>query len=674
MKLSNNFLLLALFAASGCASAPLLTEPSNDLERAISYREVARKEKKPIELSGTPKKGFGVPNGSEVDINSTIEIRVSTDSVQLPQPLGAKPTGYPASKAEKLNTALEKLSKVIESRTKRLEAYNKTNGIPLAELGNTPQFKEFIAAKKESGTLESEFLNLPIWTDGTFSINEKEVDKVFEDPTYKSVGEILQNELNIADAALRDTEEKLKKNAASLQLTAFLEPSKGDPTAIHLPNYDSLDQREAKFKESFMLDRDDWKTFEQQYRQTLDLAKEAEKVRNSESSLRDSIKKVGLSRLNNLIAAVDQLEPLLKEDWPALQQKIEDEVKFALVTAQEIAKKHSTSELALYSASAEQVQNAFKSSPPVTNLKEIVGQIRDLRLEWQNVSPESLPGTLLKTQDLAVKAPKTLSQTDFSKVEATLKFALETLESRPKEFPDEVWKELQDKLSQPGVLTRAKALVATISNLQALGSRIKEDLKFTEVSPSVTNLRLAEARDVPWADAPNTRIELQRTPRSIDDRVHVVATLKIGEADYMKSNATFSVKQFGWHSSLAPSVILDKPVKSRDSYDRDFKFAPSVAWLQTYYPRDTASGFWNSIMRVSQMGFGIHAAFLDHEQQKEGEIGIGATVSFWRDRIVVGYGWNLMSDSRRYVYIGSNLIPILQALGYGRDGGGGEKP
>lgn len=674
MRLSNSSLLLAVFAASGCASAPLLTEPSNDLERAIHYREVARSEKKPLEISATRDKGFGVPNGTEVDINSTIEIHVATDSVQLPQPLGSKPTGYPAAKAKELNDAIEKLSKVIESRTKRLEAYHKTNGISLSELSDTQQFKDFITARKESAALESKFLTLPIWTNGTFSISEEELDKVFEDPTYKSVGEILQKELNIADAALRDTEEKLKKNAASLQLTAFLEPSKGDPTAIHLPNYDSLDQREATFKESFMLDREDWKTFEQQYRQTLDLAKEAEKVRTGESSLRDSIKKVGLSRLDNLIAAVDQLEPLLKEDWPALQQKIEDEVKFAITTAQETVKKHSTAELAAYSVTAEQVQNAFKSSPPVTSLKEIAGQIRDLRLEWQNVSPESLPNTLLKTRDFAVKAPKTLSQTDFSKVQTSLESALETLKSRPKEFPEEIWKEMQDMLSQPGVLTRTKSLVTTIGTLQALSNKIKEDLKFTEVSPSVTNLRLAEARDIPWADAPNTRIELPRTPRSIDDRVHVVATLKLGKADYMRSDATFSVQQFGWHSSLAPSVILDKPVKNRDSYDRDFKFAPSVAWLQTYYPRDTASGFWNSVMRVSQMGFGVHAAFLDHEQQKEGEIGLGATVSFWRDRIVVGYGWNLMSNSRRYIYIGSNLIPILQALGYGKDGGGGKRP
>lgn len=44
------------------------------------------------------------------------------------------------------------------------------------------------------------------------------------------------------------------------------------------------------------------------------------------------------------------------------------------------------------------------------------------------------------------------------------------------------------------------------------------------------------------------------------------------------------------------------------------------------------------------------------------------------DRHVGGLGWNLMNNARSYVYVGSNLIPILQALGFGSPGGAGKKP
>ena len=62
------------------------------------------------------------------------------------------------------------------------------------------------------------------------------------------------------------------------------------------------------------------------------------------------------------------------------------------------------------------------------------------------------------------------------------------------------------------------------------------------------------------------------------------------------------------------------------------------------------------------------------DPQKDAEIGLGGALSFWHDRIVAGVGWNLMNNSRAYFYVGSNLIPVLQALGYGKEGGAGKQP
>jgi hypothetical protein len=71
---------------------------------------------------------------------------------------------------------------------------------------------------------------------------------------------------------------------------------------------------------------------------------------------------------------------------------------------------------------------------------------------------------------------------------------------------------------------------------------------------------------------------------------------------------------------------------------------------------------------------GLHAAFVDQDPNRDNEIGLGGTVSFWQDRVVAGVGWDLMANSKSYFYIGSNLIPILQALGFGESPKTGKKP
>lgn len=672
------FSRLAVFGVllgAGCATSPPLTRSSNELERSIRYREISRSGTE-YNLSSSSSGAVGVPNGAEVDINSTIEIEIRKDEVHVPRGLAApSETDTLASKAGKIKDALTKLSALIDARSSALAAYERIADIPLVDRPSSSKFKEFITARDATDKLENQFTNLPLWTPQEISIAEPEIEKAFEDPTYKAVGGVLQNELDKVESAFRDAEDRAKRKALSLRLEAFLEPSKGDHAAIHLPNYDSLDQREARFKESNFLDKDDWESFQKQYIQTVDLAKEAEKVRKGESSLRDSIKKVGLSRLDKLMGTLDELDPFLRQDWPALSQKVSRELTAAANTTQAIISKYTAQGLSELSQTAEQAKQTLASAPQISDIKNLAGRLKELRDEWRKVSPESLVGTMAKTKEFVDAAPRAVAKADeLIKIAGILTPLIKSLESKPTELSQAAWDDLKKELIQGGSLEQTKKLVAAADAIRRLGDEIKSTADFLSAKPSMTNLRVPEARDISWAEAPNTRIELPRTPRSIDDRVHLLATLKVGESDYMKSHAVFSVQKFSWHSSLAPSVILAKPMRTTSSFDRDFKFAPAVAWLKTYYPRDTDPGFWNSAARISQVGFGLHAAFLDFDSQKDAEIGLGGALSFWHDRIVAGVGWNLMNNSRAYFYVGSNLIPVLQALGYGKEGGAGKQP
>jgi hypothetical protein len=619
---------------------------------------------------------LGIPNGTEVDINSTIQIGIRKDEVQIPRSLApVEDAAALALKSAELKDALSKLSAVITAKSAALAAYERMAGIPLSDRPSSHEFTAFISSRDAADELENKFSKLPLWNPSRLAMSENAIENLFDDSTYKAVGEVLSKELAKAESTFKDAEDQAKRNTLSLRLEALLEPSKGDPAAIHLPNYDSLEQREARFKESNFLDKEDWEALKTQYTQTVALAKEAERVRKGEASLRDSIRKAGLSQFDRFMSIVDEIEPILRQDWPSLSRQVNEELNLAAKTTRDIVSKYAAqgiSDLTKVTARAKELPSIASQ---IAGMREILGRLKGLRDEWRQVSPETLVGTIDRTKDILQTASKLIAKA--SEIEAVAKELtplMQSLESKPAELSQAAWDDFRKEIIQGGGLEQTKKLVAAAKAVRELEDELQSAAKLFATKPIMSNLRVPEARDISWAEAPDTRIELPRTPRAIDDRLQLLATLKIGESDYMKSRAVFSVKQFGWHSSLAPSVILARAVRTTSSFDRDFKFAPAVGWLQTYYPRDTEQGPWNRLSRFSQVGVGLHAAFLDIDPQKDVEIGLGGALSFWHDRIIAGVGWDLMAASRPYFYIGSNLIPILQALGYGKGASAGKQP
>lgn len=671
---------MTAFLVNGCASVPSYTRPMNSLDRGIRYVENPVNGYD-INMSTVPGQGLVVPKGAEVDINSTVEISIQKDAVNLPTGTVEDEAASKALqiKIQKLQTMVEALANVIEARTKALEAYKKTDGIPLESLIKTPEYKGFLTSRDASDKLESVFLETSrsLWRAGIFPLPEEEFELKFVDSTYADVGRMIQTELDSTETAWKTTQDRLKQKALSLRLEAFLEKSEGDPVAIHLENYDSLDQREAKYKESFVLDQEDWAKLQSQYKETVSLAKQAERVRNGEVSLGDSIKNSGIAGLQRLVTLGEEVAPLLKENWSETGTGIIRDISAAQGIVEDVVKKSALVEAGAIAAQLQGLKQSALSVPPLVEAQSVIGDIKALQTEWKNITPENLPILIERTQGVVKKASTVFAKLDksqFNSFQIALSSTVSALEVRPNEMPQEVWLALNLELERQGTLRRIKDMYAKALAVKSFAEGIKAELALLAIKPSLSDLRVPEAREVLWADAPDTQIDIQRTPRAIGDRLHVISTLKMDDKDYMKSHAVFNIKQYGWHSQLAPSVILAKPFNPRNEFDQDFKFAPAVVLLRRFYPRDSDNSAWGKFSRCSQMGYGLHATFLDQNPQKELEVGLGVAVSFWEDRLVAGGGVNLMDNSRGYFYIGSNLIPILQALGYGQENSTGKKP
>lgn len=679
MMLSRGALaILSVAVMAGCAPGSALSKAENPLDRAIHYTELPSRGEA-VSVSSSATFGFGVPRDAEVDTNSSIKISLQKDAIDLPsQPLASKSSVLEMQrKSEKLRAVLEALVKVVEGREKKLTAYREMKEASAGR--DTPLFKAFVALKKVSSAEEDKLLDAArnLFTSGTVPMGEAEFDKLFEDNTYRAFGSVLQGELNSAEAAWKETQERVRARSLSLRLEAYLEKPKGDPVAIHIDKYDTLDQREAKFKDPYVLDKDDWSAFQQQYQDTVGLAHQAEAIRKGEGSLADKLKQTGIESLRNLVVLGEEAEPYFREDWRAEGRGLIQDLATAQSAVEKVLSKDYSENLAKVTASLNATKKAAATVGTLNEVPPLLKEIRGLSSEWQRVNADSLmelanktTGTIKKTADIAGKVDKA----QFAAFQAALASSTELLQELPKQLPADIWSEIRTELERQDVSARLEGWLAKGRAFRKLAERLQAELERLSIKPALTNLRVPEAKEVSWADAPDATIDLQRTPRSIDDRLHVMATLRMGDADYLKSHAVFSVQKFGWHATLAPSVILAKPLRSASSFDRDFKFAPAVAWLHSYSPRDVERGPLASLARFSQGSVGLHASFIDFDAQKDVEIGLGGAVSVWHDRIVAGVGWNLMSGSRAYFYIGSNLIPVLQALGFGKEGSAGKQP
>jgi len=199
-------------------------------------------------------------------------------------------------------------------------------------------------------------------------------------------------------------------------------------------------------------------------------------------------------------------------------------------------------------------------------------------------------------------------------------------------------------------------------------------------APMPSDLVNPTAFEVPLDVAPDAEIDLQSTTRRAGDRLLVQAKLlerssaspldpqdpSSPEKVIESYSTTLRLEKLGWHADLVPTVVIvtaDRLAGADDSGG----FSAALGWLWSYGPRDDEDDPYLS--RSLAWSAGLHAVFLNFGPDNDAEIGLGTTIGLWDGRIQVGAGYNPFAeesdDGRFYYFIGSSLVPLLQALSPG---------
>lgn len=669
-------LLTALF--SGCASAPYGKAVESQLDRVVRYTEITKDGKTvPISMIRSDSGTLRVPVEAEVDVNSTIAIDISSGEVQVLARHAAVQENPASAHGKDLSDAITLLGQMAEAELAAVAAYDRIKDVPFKDLDGTKGFEDFGAAQKRFGVLQAQFNALAMWEDRKMFTAEV-IDSAFDsDPDFAKVGALLQSKLKEADEVYQQTVEQAKRNAASMRLQAFLETPNGSPSAIHLEGYDSLNKKDIHVKNPFVLDADDRTAFDSQFNQVADFSRQISRLRTGEISLNTALQASGAQSLQHLGDLIRRFDPLVKEGVPALAARVDKEVEDFLLQAQKLAEKRGGQDIAPLRSEGEKLVAALEKGKSISGFLQLAKNIEKLRLEWATMKPEALPATIAETADTLSEATNLVTGASSATVidfKNEIDSSLSDLRTRPAALPEDLWQDILALLKKPNTLATAKGLANDLTAAKEFASDVVSSLQFAQIAPMNAKIRTPESFDVPIEQASGTRLELQRTSRILNDRISVTGILNAGDKEISRTEGSFVVREFGWHSVLAPSVVVARSITTTSSFDRQFRFAPAVAWLQKYYPRSTEDGPFDRLARFFQPGLGIHAAFLNQNPQTNTEIGMGGALSFWQDRIVAGVGWDLMNNSKSYLYVGSNLIPILQALGLGKEGAAGKKP
>lgn len=121
----------------------------------------------------------------------------------------------------------------------------------------------------------------------------------------------------------------------------------------------------------------------------------------------------------------------------------------------------------------------------------------------------------------------------------------------------------------------------------------------------------------------------------------------------------FQLRKYGWKDNFVASVSF---VKQRST--NTFKPTASISWILDYttWPGKNKDGTFekgvgwkNDIEWFS--GGGLTTMALDLDPNQDTELGLGLTLSFLNNRILVGYGWDLQSrQQKNFVFFSINLF------------------
>ncbi|MBK7875157.1 MAG: hypothetical protein IPJ77_05320 [Planctomycetes bacterium] len=621
-----------------------------------------------------------VADGATVDVNSRIRVQLD-DSLVPPNSRGTVVSAHEVealvSDASALSDAITGIAeyRTAEADAVRLwRAFDSTRTLPEGDKA----YAAFTEARDALVEKEQPILDrmMRLWPQSSpeFKQVDEEVNGMLlgaQEATSKFAARV-QARLNALSAELQSfsnrTRRRAEGNAEHLVIEAVLIPSAEGKKAtnVHVENYDTLDAGAVQRIDTLglRLTESERANLARLTSETQRVADALERLRAGEASFEQVMTELSAETLQGLDELVADLRALRDPEFQRRADALKKAVDSFVGELGARLKEYTDAKKGAWSDAA---QTLITDSKALQAIAGSVEALEALRARWGALQPADLPKLIADTQ-AALRSLRDAVQR-FPEIVAGARGLLERLRADVEAAPPEVRALARDTWKESDLQRELEAWRAWYDRMRSRATALADLLGFAH-APVRSDLTNPNALSVPLTEARDASIDLRRTPRKAGDHLQVRARLLRGKdsSDTVEPDSvvTLELEKLGWHADLIPSVVFvegDRVAGADDSGG----FSTALSWMWSYGPRDDEGDPYLS--RSFDWAFGLHAVFLNFGPDHDAEIGLGVTAGLWDQRIQVGAGYNPMAESeadgRFYYFIGSNLIPLLQALSKG---------
>jgi hypothetical protein len=636
-------LLLLLCAATAFAQ----TAPD-----AVIYME--RPEGGPMATTGRELPSSGGVKIYGIDVNSSVDVNV--DSTELAAALAAAGVGTTTPEQKALLARITNLQQVINDIIAAVQEDKQ-----VMELFHTGSVEDFKAHRRSvSGKVRQIRDRLVVLiSDRLVSTGVAEQDaRTRAQNTIGLLGlnlqtdwprlrQLVANEIAATSAAYNATEPQL---GVALEIQAHLVPKTGDPFAIPLPGYNTVEpgplSRYEKIK--FEIPSEQRALFDQYQA----LALKTGEAKNAGAAFLLALRsdfalspiKMQLDKIqadaNSIKGVINAIDTKTLQTWltsasknavqsnPADQQVLNDVTE--LVNDAKTGQSLFT-ELTNLGKLADTVK---ATADPVSALELVLNQLSSTTAQIDQLSKV---GSEWKT--FIADAEKAKSSLTAAGVTAALKTALVA--------PDSPFAPL---LGSQGDLA---VIQEDVNRLAEMLTSFRES---ETAAISVSNLPVPQGQQRrPIESNIGTAFNLQTVPgtRSPGDNVRLGYTFYRGDEKLSDPTWTdvFEVRVYGLQDKALASLAFIRRMS-----EEKFKPTAAMSWLLSVNPwPKTADSPRKSLKLLS--GVGLSTMSLEFDEAETVELGVAPTISFLNDVLLIGYGWNLQADKdRTYAFFSFRLL------------------
>lgn len=686
-------LLASCITVVACQGPGEFRKPSTPLERGLYFSEVDSNghthgvSRATDKLKKDPLAIERVAWGQDVDANSQLPIQLLKDALKPSATTSALPPSIDdlSARAAKTKQLLDAFTAYVASRASTLAAWEALRALPEEAREDSAQDVAFVASRN---SLNASWQALSatiaeLWpATGATAARAQQIDDLLTQWRIQGDGSgfqaFLQAEIDALQQAAENSVGEVRQRALHLRIEAFLVPGEEgkDPVAIHVPGYDKLDSKRVESIDRFglSLSQREREALAQAIGAVRETAEAAEKVRQGEASLSEAFRAARSSQVAKLAHCIDEFEGL-RAAWEQADERAQRTrsalAEFRLQLKTSVAERLPDERRALEESLAASFEAFLAETQGIDGVFALIDDVRRAKELWERATWRELPEAYVLASKLAADAEavhdsraelltsvETLSVDARTRIETwaaggaseVKTLALSTFERSELNVEIDAWRRLAHR-----TLDDAKAVKDVAETLLGL----------KRLEPLPGSIRVPDPLDPLLEDARDTFIDLSTVDRKAGDRVEVRASLVEGGEAFESSSFSFDVKKLGWHADPVPAVVLvtaDQLAGADDSGG----FSASLSWMLRYGPRNDEDDFLAKSARVLGWGVGMHATLLNFDASNDAEIGLGVTFGFWNDLLLFGAGFNPLADDARdgrvYYFIGSSLIPLLQAM------------